>query len=209
MPNHKDPRDFLNAFHSFAQGHGKENEAKALIDHNEQVKQKVMTILDKVKKNKAQLEQLKQTNPEAYQSMMHMVQAMISMAKEYVVPPERPVPQHAEQAPKAEQPKEEQKPEGELQKQEKKTRAKFGAGRIATVRGPAGSTHQAGADSRHHTKVKVARSLPASADTKVTPRQMDEGVTTDEEGKPVSALRRKAEQNRGQSNPGPVGPVTH
>ena len=196
MPNHTDPRDFLHAFHDAAQKHGKKTEEKSLIDHNEQVKQKVVSILDKVKKNKTQLEQLKQTNPEAYQSMMHMVQAMMSMAKEYVVPAKAPVPQSAEQTHKAEQ--------EQMQKA-----ARFGTGRIATVHGPAGSVHQGGSDSKHHTKVKVAHSIPASGDKKVGIRQMDEGVIQDDEGNPVSALRRKAEINRGQSNPGPVGPVTH
>lgn len=205
MPNEKDPRDFLNNFHALAQKHGQKTEEKNVIDHNEQIKQKVVSILDKVKKNKAQLEQLKQTNPDAYASMMHMVQAMMSMAKEYVVPAKPPVPQHAEQPPKTEQ-QDMQKADGVMPK---KTRAKFGTGRIATVHGPAGSTHQSGSDAKHHTKMKVAHKIPAAPDSKVGLRQMDEGMTLDGEGNPVSALRRKAEMNRGQSNEGPVAPVVH
>lgn len=197
MSDQKNPRDYLAAFHSFASKHGQDKEHRSLIDHNQKVKEKVSSILSKLNGSKEHLEKLRQTDPKAYESMMTMVHAMVSMAREYVVPHDKPVPQPAEQAPEMEQAKQDV-----IQKAQ-------GSGRISTVRGPAGSVHQSGADAKHHTKTKVAVAEPASGDSKVHLRQMDEGQTTDDEGNVVSALRRKAQLNRGQSNPGPVGPVTH
>lgn len=197
MPEQKTPRDYLAAFHSFASQHGQETEHKSLVDHNRKVKEKVAGILSKLNGSKEHLEKLRQTDPKAYDSMMSMVHAMVSMAREYVVPHNRSVPQPVEQAPKMEQAQQEP-----IQKAQ-------GQGRIATIHGPAGSVHQSGADARHHTKTKVDVAEPASGDKKIHLRQMDEGQTTDDEGNVVSALRRKAQLNRGQSNPGPVGPVTH
>lgn len=81
----RDPKNFLNDFHAHAQRHGKTVEKMAIADHNQEIKQKVAKILTTVQQSKGELEKLKQVNPKAYESMMSMVQAMMTMAKDYVV----------------------------------------------------------------------------------------------------------------------------
>jgi hypothetical protein len=81
-----DPKDFLGFFHSAAQQHGRLAQRKSIADQNDQVKTKIKGILDKIKANTKELETLKQTNPKAYESMLAMTQAMVSMAKDYIAP---------------------------------------------------------------------------------------------------------------------------
>lgn len=85
MSDTHDPKDFLGYFHAKAQEHGKKVQSQSLIDGNDAVKQKVVGMLQKIKSNQKELEGLKQTNPKAYQNMLTLTQAMISMAKEYMV----------------------------------------------------------------------------------------------------------------------------
>jgi hypothetical protein len=81
-----DPKDFLGFFHQAAQAHGKSVEKQTIINANDAIKQKVLGILTKVKSSQKELEGLKQTNPKAYEHMLSMTQAMLDMAKKYVVP---------------------------------------------------------------------------------------------------------------------------
>jgi hypothetical protein len=96
----KHPRDFLVNFHTHAKRHSAAVENKSIADHNDEVKKKVVGILNKVKTSGPELEQLRQTNPKAYESMMELVQTMIGMAKDYVVPRTPPAaaePEHQEE----------------------------------------------------------------------------------------------------------------
>lgn len=86
-----EPKDFLDFFHQAASDHGKKVSAKPVIEHNEQVKGKILDILKKIKGNQKEMEALQQTNPKAYQSMLAMTQAMVQMAKQYMVQPEEGV----------------------------------------------------------------------------------------------------------------------
>jgi hypothetical protein len=81
-----DPKDYLGFFHEAAQAHGKSVEKQTIINANDAIKQKVLGILTKVKSNQRELEGLKQTNPKAYEHMLSLTQAMLDMAKKYVVP---------------------------------------------------------------------------------------------------------------------------
>ncbi len=92
MNDTHDPKDFLGYFHAKAQEHGKKVQSQSLIDSNDAVKQKVVGMLQKIKSNQKELEQLKQTNPKAYESMLSLTQAMLSMAKEYMAPNKLEVP---------------------------------------------------------------------------------------------------------------------
>lgn len=85
----QEPKDFLDFFHQAASDHGKKVAAKPVAEHNEQVKGKILDILKKIKGNQKDMEALQQTNPKAYQSMLAMTQAMVQMAKQYMVQPER------------------------------------------------------------------------------------------------------------------------
>lgn len=49
---------------------------------DDELKQRIMMSLQQFKENKGAIEQAKQTDPEAYQSMISMLQAMIAMAKQ-------------------------------------------------------------------------------------------------------------------------------
>lgn len=81
-----DPKDFLGFFHQAAQAHGQSVQKQTIINANDAIKQKVLGILTKVKSNQKELEGLKQTNPKAYEHMLSLTQAMLDMAKKYVVP---------------------------------------------------------------------------------------------------------------------------
>jgi hypothetical protein len=94
----QEPKDFLDFFHQAASDHGKKVAAKPVAEHNEQVKGKILDILKKIKGNQKDMEALQQTNPKAYQSMLAMTQAMVQMAKQYMVQPEEPKAQGLEKA---------------------------------------------------------------------------------------------------------------
>lgn len=176
----KDPKDFLANFHEHAQNHGKKVEQKSIADHNQKVKQRVAKILTTVQQSKGELEKLRQVNPNAYNSMMGMVQAMMTMAKDYIVP------HSSDKHTKQEEP---------VQKKEA----------AAPVHLPIGSHRGSGRDARQHPKEVVA--VPNGPETKKGIIQAQTGKTTDPRKvgmqQPLSALKYAQVINQGQSKKDP------
>lgn len=103
----KGPVDYEQMFHQAAQAQQQQDAAQGQQDPQAQQKlrETVVNILQQVKAHGPQLEEMRQTNPELYQSVTGLVQAMIAMAREVFTPgaspAEQPEPKKAEPVEKA------------------------------------------------------------------------------------------------------------